>query len=49
MSLFLFMGLTSAILLIYLLYTDYKWLTFMYLAWIVSDWDTPEKGGRNFK
>ena len=49
MSLFLFMGILTSVVLVCLLYTEYKWLTFLYMAWYLYDSNTPLKGGRNFK
>ncbi len=34
---------------IYILYTDFNWITYLYAAWVVYDWKTPYTGGRNFK
>jgi hypothetical protein len=34
---------------IYLLYTDYHWITLLYAAWVAYDFYTPYRGGRNFK
>ena len=49
MSFFLFLGLLTAYLLVHFLYTDYNWITYLYAAWVIYDWKTPYKGGRNFK
>ncbi|NXY13678.1 DGAT2 acyltransferase, partial [Atrichornis clamosus] len=43
---FLLLGTASLLLLIYLLFTRLWLIPALYLAWIVFDWDTPEKGGR---
>ncbi|KAF7235221.1 2-acylglycerol O-acyltransferase 3 [Varanus komodoensis] len=43
---FLFFGLFFASLLLYLLFTSYWPISVLYLAWWISDWDTPERGGR---
>ena len=48
-SLFLFLGWLAGGLLLYLLYTDYKWITFLYASWVIYDWNTPYLGGRNYK
>jgi hypothetical protein len=49
MSLFLFMGMITTTVLVYLLYTNYNWITFLYMAWFLYDSKTPLTGGRNFK
>ncbi|NXP81408.1 DGAT2 acyltransferase, partial [Ramphastos sulfuratus] len=43
---FLLMGTVSLLVLIYLLFTSFWPISALYLAWIIFDWDTPEKGGR---
>ncbi|NXQ04209.1 DGAT2 acyltransferase, partial [Vidua macroura] len=43
---FLLLGTVSLLLLIYLLFTSLWLIPVLYLAWIIFDWDTPEKGGR---
>ncbi|KAM4768256.1 diacylglycerol O-acyltransferase 2-like [Cyanocitta cristata] len=43
---FLLLGTVSLLLLIYLLFTSLWLVPVLYLAWIIFDWDTPEKGGR---
>ncbi|NWR02089.1 DGAT2 acyltransferase, partial [Paradoxornis webbianus] len=43
---FLLLGTVSLLLLIYLLFTSLWLIPVLYLAWIILDWDTPEKGGR---
>ncbi|NXT64740.1 DGAT2 acyltransferase, partial [Chaetops frenatus] len=43
---FLLLGTVSLLLLIYLLFTSLWLIPVFYLAWIIFDWDTPEKGGR---
>ncbi|KAF4802231.1 diacylglycerol O-acyltransferase 2-like protein [Turdus rufiventris] len=43
---FLLLGIVSLLLLIYLLFTSLWLIPVLYLAWIIFDWDTPEKGGR---
>jgi hypothetical protein len=47
-SFFLFLGSLSGGVLVYLLYTDYSWITYLYSAWVIYDWKTPYRGGRNF-
>ncbi|XP_017597274.1 PREDICTED: diacylglycerol O-acyltransferase 2-like [Corvus brachyrhynchos] len=42
---FLLLGTVSLLLLIYLLFTSLWLVPVLYLAWIIFDWDTPEKGG----
>ncbi|KFV64584.1 Diacylglycerol O-acyltransferase 2, partial [Dryobates pubescens] len=43
---FLLLGTVSLVVLIYLLFTSFWPIPVLYLAWIIFDWDTPEKGGR---
>ncbi|XP_051486307.1 diacylglycerol O-acyltransferase 2-like isoform X7 [Apus apus] len=43
---FLLLGAVSLLLLIYLVFTSFWPISALYLAWIIFDWDTPEKGGR---
>ncbi|NWI24031.1 DGAT2 acyltransferase, partial [Sula dactylatra] len=43
---FLLLGTVSLLLLIYLAFTSFWPISALYLAWIIFDWDTPEKGGR---
>ncbi|NXH72229.1 DGAT2 acyltransferase, partial [Hydrobates tethys] len=43
---FLLLGTVSLLLLIYLVFTRFWPISALYLAWIIFDWDTPEKGGR---
>jgi len=38
-------GTVSLLLLIYLVFTSFWPISALYLAWIIFDWDTPEKGG----
>ncbi|KFW68939.1 Diacylglycerol O-acyltransferase 2 [Pygoscelis adeliae] len=42
---FLLLGTISLLLLIYLVFTSFWPISALYLAWIIFDWDTPEKGG----
>ncbi|XP_009324948.1 PREDICTED: diacylglycerol O-acyltransferase 2-like [Pygoscelis adeliae] len=41
---FLLLGTISLLLLIYLVFTSFWPISALYLAWIIFDWDTPEKG-----
>ncbi|NWZ49948.1 diacylglycerol O-acyltransferase 2-like [Haliaeetus albicilla] len=43
---FLLLGTVSLLLLIYLVFTSFWPISALYLAWVIFDWDTPEKGGR---
>ncbi|XP_010017113.1 PREDICTED: diacylglycerol O-acyltransferase 2-like, partial [Nestor notabilis] len=43
---FLLLGIVSLLFLIYLVFTSFWPIPALYLAWIIFDWDTPEKGGR---
>ncbi|XP_061217939.1 diacylglycerol O-acyltransferase 2-like isoform X1 [Neopsephotus bourkii] len=43
---FLLLGIVSLLLLIYLVFTSFWPISALYLAWIIFDWETPEKGGR---
>ncbi|XP_033919842.1 diacylglycerol O-acyltransferase 2-like [Melopsittacus undulatus] len=43
---FLLLGIVSLLLLIYLAFTSFWPISALYLAWIIFDWDTPERGGR---
>jgi hypothetical protein len=43
------MGMLTTLVLLVLLYTDFKWITYLYITWVIYDWDTPLKGGRNLK
>lgn len=38
-------GTVSLLILIYLVFTSFWPISALYLAWIIFDWDTPEKGG----
>ncbi|KFQ40704.1 Diacylglycerol O-acyltransferase 2, partial [Mesitornis unicolor] len=44
---FLLLGTVSLLILIYLVFTSFWPISALYLAWIIFDWDTPEKGGRS--
>uniref|UniRef100_A0A8V0Z3P2 Acyltransferase n=1 Tax=Gallus gallus TaxID=9031 RepID=A0A8V0Z3P2_CHICK len=39
-------GPVTLVLLIYLVFTRFWPISALYLAWVIFDWDTPEKGGR---
>uniref|UniRef100_A0A8D0C0I1 Acyltransferase n=1 Tax=Salvator merianae TaxID=96440 RepID=A0A8D0C0I1_SALMN len=43
---FLFFGIFFAVLLAYLLFTAYWSISVLYFIWWVTDWETPERGGR---
>uniref|UniRef100_A0A8C3C0H5 Acyltransferase n=1 Tax=Cairina moschata TaxID=8855 RepID=A0A8C3C0H5_CAIMO len=43
---FLLLGTVSLLLLVYLVFTSFWPISALYLAWVIFDWDTPEKGGR---
>ncbi|NWR39243.1 DGAT2 acyltransferase, partial [Tachuris rubrigastra] len=43
---FLMLGTVSLVVLIYLLFTSFWLIPTLYLAWIIFDWHTPERGGR---
>ena len=45
-STFLFLGPTSSSILIYLLWTPYRWITILYVTWVIYDYNTPYNGGR---
>ncbi len=49
MAIFLFMGLLTTITLTMLAFTPFKWITILYVTWVIHDWNTPYKGGRNNK
>ncbi|XP_053130279.1 diacylglycerol O-acyltransferase 2-like isoform X2 [Hemicordylus capensis] len=44
---YLVMGAAVLLLLIYLAFTNFWPISALYLAWVIFDWDTPEKGGRS--
>ncbi|XP_043818448.1 2-acylglycerol O-acyltransferase 3 [Dromiciops gliroides] len=46
---FLFMGLFFSLLLLFLLFTPFWFLSVLYLVWLYVDWDTPDRGGRRFE
>ncbi|XP_045427110.1 2-acylglycerol O-acyltransferase 3 [Pipistrellus kuhlii] len=46
---FLFMGLSSFLLVFSLLFTSLWSFSVLYLAWLFLDWDTPNRGGRRSK
>lgn len=37
-------GTVSLLLLVYLVFTSFWPISALYLAWVIFDWDTPEKG-----
>uniref|UniRef100_A0A8B9QY91 Acyltransferase n=1 Tax=Anas platyrhynchos TaxID=8839 RepID=A0A8B9QY91_ANAPL len=41
---FLLLGTVSLLLLVYLVFTSFWPISALYLAWVIFDWDTPEKG-----
>ncbi|NWI15067.1 DGAT2 acyltransferase, partial [Crypturellus soui] len=43
---FLVLGVVSLVVLVYLVFTSFWPISALYLAWVILDWDTPEKGGR---
>ncbi|NXL86705.1 DGAT2 acyltransferase, partial [Alectura lathami] len=43
---FLLLGTVSLVLLVCLVFTSFWPIPALYLAWVIFDWDTPEKGGR---
>ena len=43
-SSFLFMGPTSTVILLWLLFTKYRWITILYLTWFIYDRNTPYTG-----
>nr|XP_060611964.1 diacylglycerol O-acyltransferase 2-like [Anolis sagrei ordinatus] len=44
---FLLMGLLLLLLLVYLAFTAFWPVSALYLAWLLLDWETPERGGRS--
>ncbi len=48
-SIFLFMGGLTTTILVVLALTPYKWITILYVTWVIYDWNTPYKGGRTNK
>ncbi|XP_072837244.2 diacylglycerol O-acyltransferase 2 isoform X1 [Pogona vitticeps] len=44
---FLLMGIVLLLLLIYLVFTNFWPISAFYVAWLIFDWETPEKGGRS--
>ncbi|XP_062819966.1 diacylglycerol O-acyltransferase 2 isoform X2 [Anolis carolinensis] len=44
---FLLMGLLLLLLLVYLAFTPFWPVSALYLAWLLLDWETPERGGRS--
>ena len=45
-SSFLFMGGICSAIFIFLAFTQYRWISILYLSWLVYDWNTPYNGGR---
>ncbi|KAJ8266209.1 hypothetical protein GJAV_G00127740 [Gymnothorax javanicus] len=43
---FLLMGVSSLVLMVYLLFTSLWLIPVLYTIWMLTDWDTPERGGR---
>ena len=43
-SSFLFMGPISTSILVWLLWTKYRWITILYLTWFIYDRNTPYTG-----
>ncbi|XP_037604442.1 2-acylglycerol O-acyltransferase 3b [Sebastes umbrosus] len=43
---FLFLGVACIILMVYLMFTSLWPLATLYFIWMVMDWQTPERGGR---
>ena len=43
---FLFMGSIVATTLTILAFTQYRWITILYITWTIYDWSTPYIGGR---
>ena len=43
---FLFMGPLVSIILLLLLWTPYRWITILYITWVIYDRKTPYNGGR---
>lgn len=43
---FLFLGLACIILMVYLMFTSLWPLSTVYFIWLLTDWQTPERGGR---
>uniref|UniRef100_A0A8D2KZN0 Acyltransferase n=3 Tax=Varanus komodoensis TaxID=61221 RepID=A0A8D2KZN0_VARKO len=44
---FLLLGTVMLLLLTYLVFTSFWPISAFYVAWLILDWDTPEKGGRS--
>ncbi|XP_037669672.1 2-acylglycerol O-acyltransferase 3 [Choloepus didactylus] len=45
---FLFLGVLSSLVTLYLLFTPFWFLSVFYFVWFYLDWDTPNRGGRRF-
>ena len=48
-SSFLFMGGICSTFFIFLAFTQYRWISILYLTWCIYDWNTPYNGGRKNK
>uniref|UniRef100_M3YWQ7 Acyltransferase n=2 Tax=Mustela putorius furo TaxID=9669 RepID=M3YWQ7_MUSPF len=46
---FLFLGPFFSLLIFFLLFTSFWWVSVLYLVWLYLDWDTPKQGGRRFE
>ncbi|XP_014018432.1 diacylglycerol O-acyltransferase 2 isoform X1 [Salmo salar] len=45
---FLIIGPICSVVMLYLLWTDYWWVTASYTTWLVYDWNTHKQAGRRF-
>ncbi|XP_071798837.1 2-acylglycerol O-acyltransferase 2-like [Asterias amurensis] len=45
-TIFIFLGHVSLGILILLLFTDWYWVTLVYVAWLAYDWNSPCRGAR---
>ncbi|XP_038050281.1 2-acylglycerol O-acyltransferase 2-like [Patiria miniata] len=43
---FIFVGHVSLAIIVYLLFTDFYWVSLIYIAWLAYDWNTPCRGSR---
>ena len=43
---FIFLGHVSLAIIVFLLFTDYYWISLLYIAWLAYDWNTPCSGAR---
>ena len=46
-STFLFLGFLTTSTLLLLAFSPYKWITILYITWLIYDWNTPYTGGRS--